>query len=73
MLVVAANINESDVGVIDDDDWVDGIELTVFNGIDCVVEIEVVEIDSVVVEQTVFGTMSQSHAFLSNQLKIVLK
>ena len=68
MLVVAANINESDVGVIDDEDWVDG-----FKGIDCVVDIEVVEIDSVVVEHTVFGTMSQSHAFLSNQLKIVLK
>ena len=52
MLIVSVNINEFDVGVIDDDDWVDG-----FNGIDCVVEIEVVEIDSVVVEQTVFGTM----------------
>ena len=68
MIIVSVNINESDVGVIDDDDWVDG-----FDGVDCVVGIEVVEIDSVVVEQSVFGTMSQSHAFLSNQLKIVLK
>ena len=68
MLIVSANINEFDVGEIDDDDWVDGS-----NGIDCVVGIEVVEIDLVIVEQTVFGTICQSHAFLSNQLKIVLK
>ena len=40
---------------------------------DCAVETGVVVIDSVVVEQTVFGTICQSQAFLSNQLKIELK
>ena len=38
-----------------------------------VVETVVVEIDSVVVEQTVFGRICQSQALSSNQLKIVLK
>ena len=41
--------------------------------VETVVETVVVEIDSVVVEQTVFGRICQSQALSSNQLKIVLK
>ena len=41
--------------------------------VETVVETVVVEINSVVVEQTVFGRICQSQALSSNQLKIVLK
>ena len=68
MLMVDVNTNEFDVGGIDEDDRVDEVIDD-----DCVVETGVVVIDSVVVEQTVFGTICQSQAFLSNQLKIELK
>ena len=67
MLMVDVNTNEFDVGGIDEDDRVDEVIDD-----DCVVETGVVVIDSVVVEQTVFGTICQSQAFLSNQLKIEL-
>ena len=66
--MVDVNTNEFVVGGIDDDEGVDG-----GTDNDCVVETGVVVIDSVVVEQTVFGTICQSQAFLSNQLKIELK
>ena len=68
MLMVDVNTNEFDVGGIDEDDKIDEV-----TNDDCVVETGVVVIDSVVVEQTVFGTICQSQAFLSNQLKIELK
>ena len=68
MLDVDVDASELDVGEIDDDDRVDESSDN-----DCVVETGVIEIDSVVVEQTVFGTICQSQAFLSNQLKIELK
>ena len=68
MLDVDVDASEFDVGEIDDDDRVDESSDN-----DCVVETGVIEIDSVVVEQTVFGTICQSQAFLSNQLKIELK
>ena len=66
--MVDVNTNEFVVGGIDDGEGVDG-----GTDNDCVVETGVVVIDSVVVEQTVFGTICQSQAFLSNQLKIELK
>ena len=68
MIDVDVDASEFDVGGIDDDDRVDESSDN-----DCVVETGVIEIDSVVVEQTVFGTICQSQAFLSNQLKIELK
>ena len=68
MLMVDVNTNEFDVGGIDEDDRVDEVIDD-----DCVVETGVVVIVSVVVEQTVFGTICQSQAFLSNQLKMELK
>ena len=66
MLIVDVDTKEFDVGGIGDDDRVDG-------GNDIDVGTGEVVIDSVVVEQTVFGTICQSQAFLSNQLKIELK
>ena len=68
MLIVDVDITEFVVDGIGVDDRVDG-----GNDIVDVVGTGVVVIDSVVVEQTVFGTICQSQAFLSNQLKIELK
>ena len=55
------------VDVTDDDSNI------VDEGTDSDVEFDVVNIDSVVVEHSVFGTVCHSQAFLSNQLKIALK
>ena len=68
MLIVDVDITEFVVDGIGVDDSVDE-----GNDIVDVVGTGVVVIDSVVVEQIVFGTICQSQAFLSNQLKIELK
>ena len=57
---VVVAVNDDDSNSVDGETDVDG-------------EFDVLDIDSVVVEHSVFGIVCHSHAFLSNQLKIALK
>ena len=57
---VVVDVNDDNSNSVDGETDVDGA-------------FDVLEKDSVVVEHSVFGTVSHSQAFLSNQLKIALK